>query len=233
MASPRHRTRPRASSTFPVSSATISRSRAPMLAMPVSAAPRSPSTPTALPPAAILDPTPPPTQADLALAPGVTRFAPRGSHLRAARRATALAPRPSGRRLRRRGTASGPACARRAPRPKSRAVRSTVKSLENSRLRASKVAADSAEIEPAPALVALEDGERADVEAEPGRVDDDLASARPTSRRPRLRPWPAIGCTPCAASPTSAKRSATMARARCMSSGQAARAPTSSMSPSR
>ena len=61
------------------------------------------------------------------------------------------------------------------PRPKSRAVRSTVESLENSRLSASKVAADSAEFEPAPALVALERGERADVEAEPGRVGDDLA----------------------------------------------------------
>ena len=60
------------------------------------------------------------------------------------------------------------------PRPKSRSVRRGVRSLEKRRLRPSKAAAESAEFEPPPALVALEHGERANVEAETRRVDHDF-----------------------------------------------------------
>ena len=56
----------------------------------------------------------------------------------------------------------------------------------------------------------------------PSRSASTIVSASAAaSLKPRLRPWPAIGWMPCAASPASAKRGATKARASVRPSGQA------------
>ncbi len=60
-------------------------------------------------------------------------------------------------------------------------------------------------VEAPPAFVALQDIERADIEAEPGGVENDVGQ-RGGVFQPEINPWPASGWIPCAASPASAKR---------------------------
>ena len=59
-----------------------------------------------------------------------------------------------------------------------------------------------------------------------------VSASAATSLKPRLRPWPAIGWMPCAASPASAKRGATKSRASVRPSGQARGLSSTRISPS-
>ena len=51
------------------------------------------------------------------------------------------------------------------------------------------------------------------------RASTRTSARHAASRSPRLNPWPAIGCSPCAALPTTARREATCSSARVSASG--------------